>query len=75
MNGNSGKSESKIPIHEVADNGKMPNKTDEVVLGCVSIHERGKASQAEKVTENTVPILGCKTLLKIESKGKGTDEM
>ena len=73
--GESGKLESKIPIHEIVDKKKMPNGTDEVIQGNVLIHERGKANQTKKSLEFTLPILGYKPVLEKESRGEGEDEM
>ena len=63
-----------MPIHEAADKKKTPNGTDEVIQGSVIIHERGKASETEKLPEVTLPILGYKPVLEKESRGKEDDE-
>ena len=65
--GESGKPESKIPIHEITDKKKTLNGTDEVIHGSVLIHERGKASQTKKSPEFTLPILGYKPVVEKES--------
>lgn len=76
LKGMSGNLESTIPIHEGADNKKTPNKIDEVVQGSVLKHERGKASQAEKSPEITLPILKYKLVSeRVTGKRRGRDAM
>lgn len=67
----SGNLESTIPIHEGKDKGKMPKETNEEVQKGVLKHEMGKASQIEKSSEFTLPILGNEPQMENESRGKG----